>query len=238
MKLLISVRNVPEALMAAQAGVDFIDLKEPRDGALGGLPLATIIDIVAALRQGAHTQLISATIGDVPVHDLSEIQTRVRAVAACGVDIVKVGIAADAKARTNAHACAALQWLAGCGSTIVPLFIADAGLQPQLISQALAGGFYGVMLDTADKARGSLFESLPVAALTEFVAQARAARMRVGLAGALRQKHLPLLQTLAPDFVGFRGAVCVADERGGALCATRLGALRAALPQAPHALWS
>nr|WP_231497814.1 (5-formylfuran-3-yl)methyl phosphate synthase [Methylibium sp. T29-B] len=35
MRLLVSVRNVEEALAAAAAGVDFIDLKEPSAGALG-----------------------------------------------------------------------------------------------------------------------------------------------------------------------------------------------------------
>ena len=54
-KMLVSVRNVAEALMAAEGGADFIDLKEPRDGALGGLPPATIAAVVAALRrQGPH----------------------------------------------------------------------------------------------------------------------------------------------------------------------------------------
>lgn len=231
MKLLISVRSVSEALMAARAGADFIDLKEPRDGALGRLPLDTIRDIVLALRQRPQAQLISATIGDVPVQHVSEIQSRVRAVSACGVDIVKVGINVDASA---ADAAAVLQWLAGCGTPLVPLFIADAGLQPDLIKQALALDFYAVMLDTADKVRGSLFDCLPLATLTQFVQQARHAGVRVGLAGALRQKHLPLLQQLAPDWVGFRGAVCEANQRGGALCATRLAALRAALPAAPQ----
>ena len=51
MKLLISVRSVDEALQAAEGGADFIDLKEPRLGALGALPLATIRSCVAALRR-------------------------------------------------------------------------------------------------------------------------------------------------------------------------------------------
>ena len=41
MRLLISVRSVDEALLVAANGADFIDLKEPREGALGGLPVAT-----------------------------------------------------------------------------------------------------------------------------------------------------------------------------------------------------
>ena len=57
MKLLVSVRSVEEALLAAEGGADFIDLKEPGRGALGGLPVATIREIVAALRDGASKKL-------------------------------------------------------------------------------------------------------------------------------------------------------------------------------------
>ena len=50
MRLLVSVRSVEEALLAAQGGADFIDLKEPNDGALGGLPVETIAAVIMALR--------------------------------------------------------------------------------------------------------------------------------------------------------------------------------------------
>ncbi|MGD9835957.1 MAG: (5-formylfuran-3-yl)methyl phosphate synthase, partial [Piscinibacter sp.] len=108
-RLLVSVRSVDEALLAAEGGADFIDLKEPAQGALGGLPEATILDIVAALRERGSTLPVSATIGDVPMHELDEILARVARVGACGVDIVKVGIE-----RVPA-AGAVLRALAGCG---------------------------------------------------------------------------------------------------------------------------
>lgn len=228
MRLLISVRSVEEALTAARGGADFVDLKEPRQGALGGLPLATIRAIVDALRQAGHSQPVSATIGDVPVHELAEIQSRVSAVAACGVDIVKVGIDRDPAA------AAALRWLAACGARVVPLFIADAGIDDDLVAQALALPFYGVMVDTADKSAGSLFDLVPQSGLLRFVQRARAASVLVGLAGALRQHQVPALRLLEPDFAGFRGAVCLGDDRTGALCATRIAALKTALlPSAP-----
>ena len=63
MKLLVSVRTVAEAAVAAADGADFIDLKEPRAGALGGLPVALIGDIVSVLRASGCTLPVSATIG-------------------------------------------------------------------------------------------------------------------------------------------------------------------------------
>ena len=218
MKILVSVRSVEEALLAASSGVDFIDLKEPSGGALGGLPVATIRAIVDALGQHGCDLPISATIGDVPMADASRIAACVDAVGACGVDYVKVGIERVPQAR------AVLDALARSGRAIVPVFIADQGLAAADVAHACALGFPGVMADTADKHAGSLFDALPMDELRRFVALVRAAGAMVGLAGALRVEHLPLLSALAPDFVGFRTAVCVGD-RSSALDPRRLRAL-------------
>lgn len=220
--VLVSVRSVAEAEAAALAGVDFIDLKDPRAGALGGLPVATIADIAASLRAlGAARGLVSATIGDVPTADRAEVLARVDAVAACGVDIVKVGI------ERSAAAPALLDALAGSGRTVVPVFIADDGLDDDAVARAAALGFAGVMVDTADKAAGSLFDLLPGPALARFIAAVRAAGRPVGIAGALRLADWPRIAALAPDFAGFRSAVCD-GWRGGALQADKVQALMAA----------
>ena len=221
-RLLVSVRNVDEALLAAGGGADFIDLKEPGQGALGGLPLAMIGSIVTALRARHPGLPISATIGDVPMVALHDIQARVLAVAACGVDLVKVGI------DSGPHAGAVLDSLAGCGHAVVPVFIADHGISAGLWQQALALPLAGLMIDTADKRAGSLFDVLSSADLAALLAQARAAGRLCGLAGALRLPHLARLRELAPDFAGFRSAVCDVD-RSGALVPARLAALVQAL---------
>jgi (5-formylfuran-3-yl)methyl phosphate synthase len=217
-KLLVSVRSVDEALLAAQGGVDFIDLKEPRDGALGGLPIETIGKIVEALRRHGHALPISATIGDLGLHEHERILARVAAVGHCGVTYVKVGIARAPEAPRVLAALAASGW------AIVPVFIADGGLDFEHVAQAGALGFPGVMVDTADKLAGSLFDAIERADLRRFVAMVRANGAMVGLAGALRLTHLPALRELAPDFAGFRSAVCIQD-RGSALDAERLRAL-------------
>lgn len=204
MKLLVSVRSPHEARVAARWGADVIDLKEPRLGALGGLPLATIRDCVAALRD--FRVPISATIGDLPMQAYDEIGARVQAVADCGVDLVKVGIERDPSAHN------VLTMLAACGRPVVPVLIADRGIDAALVSHALRLGFAGLMVDTADKSAGSLFDCAPLSALQGFIDSARAASMMCGLAGALRVEHLPRLSALAPDFAGFRTAVCSGDR--------------------------
>ncbi|WP_119157333.1 (5-formylfuran-3-yl)methyl phosphate synthase [Caldimonas tepidiphila] len=225
-RLLVSVRSVEEALLADEAGADLIDLKEPQAGALGGLPHARVREIVSALRARGSRREISATIGDWPMGELPAILAQVDAVADCGVDYVKVGIDKEA------GAAAVLSALAACGRRVVPVFIADRGLDAARIEQACAGPFPALMLDTADKLAGSLFDCLEREALHGFVERCRRSGRLAGLAGALRMGHLPLLRELAPDFAGFRSAVCD-GARTGALDAQRLQALHAQLCGAP-----
>jgi uncharacterized protein (UPF0264 family) len=221
-KMLVSVRNVAEALTAAGGGADYIDLKEPRAGALGGLPSATIAGIVSALRERGLRRPTSATIGDLPTGDPSAILARVREVAACGVDYVKVGV------ERVPQAAALLAALAGCGHAVVPVFIADRGLDFAHVGLAADLGFPALMVDTADKRAGPLFALIGTVELQRFIAVAGAAGALSGLAGALRLADLPALRALAPDFAGFRSAVCAGD-RGSTLDGALLRDLSRAL---------
>lgn len=243
MRLLVSVRNLDEARIAARAGVDFIDLKDPAAGALGALPPAQIAEIVAVLRapRAGRPPALSATTGDLPSDALDAILAQVSAVAATGIDYVKVGIDGGPGSRRL------LEALAACGASVVPVLLADRGIDTGLVHEALAlETFAAVMLDTADKGAGSLLERLPGAALAAFIATVRQARgvsvgsqgsgaspgpqgpvrapVMSGLAGALRLADLPALRRLQPDFAGFRSAVCGAG-RAGPLDAARLAAL-------------
>jgi len=257
MRMLVSVRDVAEAREALRVGVDFIDLKEPAAGALGGLALPVIRAVVAALRAGegaenapcadvgrsgdgyadgvcdtgaatqAHARrsmpMISATIGDLPPEALDAILARATAVGACGVDLVKVGVPGR-----GAASCALLAALAALPLAIVPVLIADDGLDAAVIDAACAPAFAAVMADTQAKRAGSLLELLGEDALAAFIDRAHAAGRMVGLAGALRLADLPQLAQLGPDFAGFRSAVCD-GSREGRLDPDRLEALHAAI---------
>ena len=137
MRMLVSVRSVAEARIAALEGADFIDLKEPRDGALGGLPVATIAAVVRALRDQGSRLPISATIGDLPMSGLAAILAQVEAVAACGVDYVKVGI------ERAPQPGAVLDALAATGHAIVPVFIGDRGVAFEQVEHAVGGAGEG-----------------------------------------------------------------------------------------------
>jgi uncharacterized protein (UPF0264 family) len=222
-RILVSVRDLAEATLAADEGVDFIDLKDPAAGALGGLPAARIAGIVHALRaRSGFEGRISATIGDWPSGATHAMLERVATVAATGVDYVKVGLA------PGRHDASLIDKLARCGATIVPVLIADRGIDGALVQAALAASaFPAVMLDTEDKRGGSLVQRLPRTALRSFVDAARDAGVLSGLAGALRLDDWTALHDIAPSFAGFRSAVCAGD-RAQAMDASRLRGLRRA----------
>lgn len=209
-RLLVSVRDREEALLAAEAGADFIDLKEPAAGALGALAPEQVRPIVAVLRARHPGLRISATVGDLSVQQADEILRRVQRVAACGVDYVKVGLWPEPA--EPGLASALVDALAASPASIVPVFVADEGVDLALVEHALLrGAFPALMVDTAEKRGGSLLQRVPLATLAQFVAAVRARGVLVGLAGSLRAEDSDALRALAPDFAGFRGAV----TRGG-----------------------
>jgi len=223
MRVLVSVRDRGEALLAARAGAHFIDLKEPRAGALGALPLESVTAIVAALGAAGCTQPTSATLGDLATH--AAIVSRIDALCALGVRYVKVGVERGEAPLVGA--------LAARASRVVPVFIADRGVDLSLVEEAAAIPFAALMLDTADKRAGSLLECASERELRAFVALARRLGRLCGLAGRLSATQLPLLAELAPDFAGFRSAACAGD-RGGALDPGRLDRLLSLVALSNH----
>ena len=68
-QLLISVTDIKEARLALTHGADLIDLKDPRQGALGALPITTIQEVVSFVKahRAHYQQYTSATVGDLPM---------------------------------------------------------------------------------------------------------------------------------------------------------------------------
>jgi len=221
---LASVTSAAEAGIVLTAGADIIDLKDPHSGALGALPAPVIRE---AVRTVAGRRMVSATAGDLPMHP-QVIADAVERIAALGVDIVKVGLFPGG----DPLACiAALAKQATHGTRIVAVLFADQSPDFALIGQLHEVGFAGAMLDTADKGAGGLRRHLGDAALGEFVERVSRSGMISGLAGSLGLADIAPLARHAPDYLGFRGALCK-DGRTSLLDAARVRAVRAAIDQA------
>lgn len=203
---LASVRNLDEARIAAAAAVDILDLKAPEHGALGALDVGDVAEIVRRL---GDSQRISATIGDLPLEP-ARILTETRAMAATGVDYVKLGFFPGGDLEGT---LSALEPLARSGTRLVAVLFGDHAPSAELPRMLARAGFAGCMLDTADKTRGSLTEICSPQSLSRFVTEARRHGLLCGLAGSLRAEDIPTLLPLQPDYLGFRGALCRGHQR-------------------------
>lgn len=213
--LLVSVRDLYEAEAVLRVGTDILDLKNPDEGALGRLP-HEIISEVAKFADGRC--VTSATIGDLAMKP-QLLAEAVLEVGSAGVDIVKVGFFGGDEMASCAHAVAEV---ASERFKLVAVLMADKYPDYSLIPILAGAGFYGVMLDTADKLSGSLTDCLSFEELDNFCKIARNHGLVTGLAGSLRESHIATLHRLQPDYLGFRGAVCESLNRNARLDASNL----------------
>ncbi|QXP88035.1 (5-formylfuran-3-yl)methyl phosphate synthase [Methylococcus capsulatus] len=224
--MLASVRNLTEARIALEAGVDIVDLKAPEYGSLGALPADEVGRIVAELE---GTVPVSATIGDLPLEP-DPICRAVREMADTGVDYVKIGMF---RGGDWSSTLAALAQLASHGTRLVAVLFADNLPDFDWIARLKKAGFAGAMLDTQDKDSGPLTEILDRAVLERFVGETRAQSLLCGLAGSLRSQDVPGLLSLEPDYLGFRGALCHGARRAAGIDPEALTDVRRLIPSAP-----
>ncbi len=222
-KMLASVTGTDEAEIAISGGADIVDLKDPKAGALGAVATEIVQRTVTAI---AGRRLASAVCGDLPMEPAT-IRAKVQEIAATGVDYVKIGFFPS----TNAAACAdALAPIARRSKLIAVLF-ADLAPDFDLLPHFARHGFHGVMVDTADKTKGRLLDHLPPARIPVFVSRAKALELAVGLSGSLEAPDIPRLLPFAPDFLGFRGALCSETQRTRSIDAEAVREIRALIPE-------
>jgi dihydroneopterin aldolase len=221
-RMLASVNGPEEAEIALAGGADIIDLKDPAHGALG----AVAPDVIrATVEVMGRRRLVSAVVGDLPMApDL--IVATVRDIAGTGVDFVKLGIFPGG----DPVGCIAALADEAKRVKLVAVFFADASPDLSLLPLLKRAGFVGAMLDTHGKASGRLLDHIALPRLSGFVEECRAFGLMTGLAGSLEAPDVPRLLVLAPDLLGFRGALC---GQGGRTAAIELGcvqAIRALIP--------
>ena len=223
-QLLISVCTLDEAKIALAQGANIIDLKNPHAGALGALPLADIRSIVAHIKLQPMTQkiLTSATLGDLPMQ-AEQWLPQLDQVIATGVGIIKIGFFAT----EDYEGCMqALLPYTQAGHQLIAVMFAEITYPDSLLADIKQAGFLGVMLDTQIKNGLSLFDHFSAKQAREFAKQVAAQSLLLGLAGSLRDSHLVAAKNLQPNFIGFRGGVCVANQRQSTLDADKIKVIR------------
>jgi hypothetical protein len=225
MRLLVSVVDAGEARIAAAAGADVIDVKDPSRGALG----EAAPHVVRAVREATPARLpVSAALGDGPFTP-AVAAALADAAAASGAAFVKLGLR-DTSLRTAAAIFRAARASVPANVRVVMAGFADfarAGAPHplELPGLAAAAGAQGCLLDTAVKDGRGLLHWLDDAELAAFVAACRTRGLLSALAGSLSAEDLARLAPIGPDLVGVRGAACVGDRVGGRVDAERVRAL-------------
>lgn len=204
--MLASVTSLDEAVMALDADVDIIDLKQPAFGALGALDVDLVRLIVAAINGKCP---VSATIGDLPMQP-EPVFNAVKAMAGTGVDYIKIGFfPGDEWQGTVAR----LTTLTQHNMALIAVLFADSAIDFAVLNMLKNAGFTGVMLDTMNKQNGSLTQIMAKTEIARFVRHAKSRRLICGLAGSLRLEDIPGLLSCQPDYLGFRGALCLQRNR-------------------------
>ncbi len=220
-RLLISVKNVEEALHAMYAGISIVDLKDPGTGALGALPVHEAEKILAVLDKQVLT---SATVGE-GHGNIEALIADIKRYADIGVDIVKIAVT---ELFMNQQFFAEMQQLTLQGIKLVAVFFADKLMDLSLITKMQTAGFYGAMVDTQQKWQ-PIVELQSMHELKKFTEICKQHHLISGLAGSVGLQHLTSLITLNPDFIGMRGGICDAGNRTLSLSQKKVEAVNAML---------
>lgn len=206
-KWLASVQSLEEAQTLLQVLPDILDMKNPSEGALGALSVATVTEIVSLIEGRCQT---SATIGDLPMQ-AELISKAMITMASSGVDYIKIGLfPSDSLAQCIMGLAGTVKKL---NTPVIAVIFADTAPKIDCLPLLKAAGFKGVMIDTAIKNGRPLLDHWNLLTLAAFVQSARQHNLLCGLAGALRYEDVPVLRPLGADYLGFRSALCQLSRR-------------------------
>ncbi len=217
MKLLISPIDEEEATEAIEGGANIIDVKNPREGALGA-NFPWIIRRIRAITP--PTVELSCTLGDISNHPGASALAALGA-ATTGVNYIKAGLQGI---KTKDEAVYVMQKIAQAIRDYDPRIKAvvvgyadsnransvDPLAVPAIANEAKLDV---AMIDTAVKDGKNIFSWLTKSQLSNFIETSHSHGLTAALAGGLRKEDLPKICALNADIVGLRGAACTNNDR-------------------------
>ena len=202
-RLLVSVRNAPEAQIAVEEGVQLIDVKEPRSGSLGAAPAESIRQVADICGQAV---LLSVALGE--LLETPQVYLPENVLPA----FVKCGLSGCGqrphwsdlwKKRMERHA-----------ELAVAVVYTDWKTANAPSSAAVEVGCRTVLLDTFDKSKGSLLQHMTLEEIHCWIATVRKWGMKAVVAGSLTQSLIVPLLMGGADCVALRGAACRGSRSG------------------------
>lgn len=223
-KLLVSVRDAAEATIALEAGVDLIDIKEPRHGSLGKADDSSIENIAHAIQDRRPLSVALGELIDYAEDGLPPV------VLPAAIRYAKIGLAGCGQNQAWPLRLAKFWQQLPPGVHRIAVIYADwqaAGAPDPwgVLQQAQALNAQGILIDTFDKSLPALAQLWTASQIQAVVSAARAADKITVLAGRISADDVAQLLLHAPDYIAVRGAVCRHD-RNGAISASKICAFR------------
>ena len=217
MKLLISSTDEKEAVEAIEGGADIIDVKNPKEGALG----ASFPWVIKRIREITPKDIeVSCALGDIP-NLPGAVSLAALGAATTEVNYIKAGLNGLETVEEASHLMKCVTKAVTDYNSSIKVVVtgyADAericSVNPLLVPQvALEADADVAMIDTAIKDGKNLFTFLSTEQLRSFVNAAHNQGLKAALAGSLRKEDLHLIYALGADVVGLRGAACTHKDR-------------------------
>jgi dihydroneopterin aldolase len=211
-QLLISVRNAVEANTCVQAGVDWIDLKEPSAGSLGCPTWQVAQQVYQVLRGHARRS--------VALGELTNLDREQSILIGSLFPVAKVGLSHTIHDSRWSNQLAELSVdLAKNSCQLVPVIYADwqicSAPQPrEVLEWAIQNAAPNLLIDTYQKAGKRLMDHLSAIQLHDLVLQGQHSNVGIVLAGSVQAQDLPTLLALKCLAIGVRGAVCQKSREG------------------------
>ncbi len=227
-KLLVSPKDLKEALCCIEGGADIIDVKNPKEGSLGGHAPRVINEIRGVVPDNLE---LSAAIGDIP-NKPGMVAQAALGLATCGVGYIKIGLCDSFTVEEAVYlvkeAAETLLQIKAQAKIVVSGY-ADAQTAKIILPKhiphiAHEGGAHVAMIDTLVKGNGKgLFDFLSVDELREFQSAAHRYGLRVALAGALKKEDILKIKKLnLCDLIGIRTLVCRDGDRSSSIEPSRI----------------
>jgi (5-formylfuran-3-yl)methyl phosphate synthase len=209
-QLLVSVVSAVEARAALAGGADIIDVKDPREGALGAPSPRVLSEVVSAVGGSAP---VSVALGDQPWPPHTAALAA-RGAALSGARFVKVGLRGVRELNGAVGLMSAVADAVASDVAVIACAFADAGaLDPPALAPASLPalvertGIAGALVDTFVKDGRGLYGWLTEAELSSLIARTP------GIFAVAGQLRLGELRRVDADVVGVRSAVCRGGER-------------------------
>ncbi|MFB6199666.1 MAG: (5-formylfuran-3-yl)methyl phosphate synthase [Candidatus Nanohaloarchaea archaeon] len=223
MKSLVTVKNAREAETVSEFDPDIVDIKNPDEGSLGAPSPSTLESIMDVLPED---RAVSVAVGDVP--DLpGTVGMAVQGASQHGPEYVKVGLKGPRTKEDAVNLMRVAAEASGENQSIVLAGYADYreidGVSLLDIPDvAVESGVDGVMVDTAVKGEGNLFEHADREVLKKFVSKSSDRGFFTAAAGSLSPEDVGIVRDIGFDVIGVRGAICSGDSRSEAIDSRKL----------------